>query len=128
MISIVAVDPDCFVTNLEMFKWNINKAVNINENDIEQVMDDKVDMTVGFVRVELNSNDKDIVEQGKDVEVSPIPNNLLQSEHVPPVFSTKAGDGFPAEAFASDKGIDRPAEFWQVGKLEDGDTGADDYG
>ena len=94
-----------------MFERDINKAVNINENDIEQVMDDKVDMTVGFVRVELDPNDEDVVEQGEDVEVPLILHNLLQSEHVPPVFSTKAGNGFPAEAFASDKGIDRPAEF-----------------
>ena len=105
------MDPDCFVTNLEMFKWNINKAVNINENDIEQVMDDKVDVTVGFVRVELDPNDEDVVEQGEDVEVPLVQHNLLQSEHVPPVFPSKAGDGFPAEAFAFDKGLDRPAEF-----------------
>ena len=94
-----------------MFKRNINQTVNINGDNIEQVMDDKVDVTVGFVRVELDPNDEDVVEQGEDVEVSLVQHNLLQSEHVPPVFPSKACDGFPAEAFAFDKGLDRPAEF-----------------
>ena len=94
-----------------MFERNKNKTVYINEYDIEQVMEDKVDVTAGFVRVELDPNDEDVVEQGEDVDVPFILHNLLQSEHVPTVFSSKAGDGFPAEAFPSDKSIDRPAEF-----------------
>ena len=66
-------------------------------------MDNKVYITVGFVRIGLDPNDKDVVEQSEDEKVSLILYNLLQSEHVPAVLPSKAGDGLPAEAFAFDE-------------------------
>ena len=66
-------------------------------------MSDKEGMTVGFVRIELDPNDKDVVEQSEDEKVSLSLYDLLQSEHVPAVLPSKAGDGLPAEAFAFDE-------------------------
>ena len=90
-------------------------------------MNNKVDVTVITVTVELEKHDHDVVDQGEQKKSGLITHNLFKCENISAVFTSETCHGLASKAFAFHQLNGFPLELFHVNKLEEGEGEADHY-
>ena len=61
--------PDGLVTEKEVFERGENHAVDVNVEEVDDVVEGRIEGAVGFFGVKLDDDDSDIVDQYEEMEV-----------------------------------------------------------
>ena len=104
-----------------MSVWDVDSIVNVDEPKPKDVVNEKENVAISFVTVELENEDGRVVCVHEEYALDLILHCLLGGEHVPPVSSSKASHWGSFDALLVDIFLDRSAELDNVDEVNGGE-------